>query len=76
MFDKLWSLYSQEPINNARKDFANNLNSIKQTIFEEIRKKDKLINVCIDALRQSSSEQVVNERLDEALSLFNEVKLL
>ncbi|CAH8602385.1 unnamed protein product [Heterobilharzia americana] len=76
MVNKLWKQFAQEPINTVEKDLNNNLYSIQQIIFEEIKKKDEIINSSIDALRQCSNEQAINERLEETLNLFNDMKAL
>ncbi|KAK4467836.1 hypothetical protein MN116_008758 [Schistosoma mekongi] len=76
MFIKLWKFYIQLPMNNFNDELNTNLLNIKQVVYEEIKKKDELINASIDALRQSSTEQIVNEKLQETMNLLNEISLM
>ncbi|KAH8857181.1 Coiled-coil domain-containing protein [Schistosoma japonicum] len=76
MFIKLWKFYNQLPMNNFNEELNTTLINIKQVVYEEIKKKDELINASIDALRQSSTEQIINEKLQETMNLLNEISVM
>ncbi|RTG91443.1 uncharacterized protein DC041_0012934, partial [Schistosoma bovis] len=65
---QLWQFYAHLPIVHLKNELNFNLLNIKQVVYDEILKKDELINSLIDLLRQSSTEQIINEKLQEGYS--------
>ncbi|CAH8598396.1 unnamed protein product [Schistosoma mattheei] len=72
---QLWQFYAHLPIVHLKNELNFNLLNIKQVVYDEILKKDELINSLIDLLRQSSTEQIINEKLQEVINLFNEISV-
>uniref|UniRef100_A0A095A3G0 Uncharacterized protein n=1 Tax=Schistosoma haematobium TaxID=6185 RepID=A0A095A3G0_SCHHA len=72
---QLWQFYAHLPIVHLKNELNFNLLNIKQVVYDEIFKKDELINSLIDLLRQSSTEQIINEKLQEVINLFNEISV-
>ncbi|CAH8606690.1 unnamed protein product [Schistosoma intercalatum] len=72
---QLWQFYAHLPIVHLKNELNFNLLNIKQVVYDEILKKDELINSLIDLLRQSSTEQIINEKLQEVINLFNEMSV-
>ncbi|CAH8289658.1 unnamed protein product, partial [Schistosoma bovis] len=72
---QLWQFYAHLLIVHLKNELNFNLLNIKQVVYDEILKKDELINSLIDLLRQSSTEQIINEKLQEVINLFNEISV-
>uniref|UniRef100_A0A5K4FCS5 DUF4455 domain-containing protein n=1 Tax=Schistosoma mansoni TaxID=6183 RepID=A0A5K4FCS5_SCHMA len=73
LFIKLWQFYAYIPMNNIKNEFNDNLLNSKQVVYEEINKKNESINSLIDIIRQSSTEQIIDEKLQETMNVFNEI---
>ncbi|CAH8642267.1 unnamed protein product [Schistosoma rodhaini] len=76
LFIKLWQFYASTPLININNEFNDNLLNSKQVVYEEINKKNESINSLIDIIRQSSTEQIIDEKLKETMNVFNEISIL
>ncbi|VDP69056.1 unnamed protein product [Echinostoma caproni] len=74
MLANFWQEIGVKPISQRHQNLLNQLAETREGAVKEISVKDEILNQAIDALRQSSTEEQVDERLNEVLRILDQIK--